>query len=89
MPTRSGQQASHPHGVPARKVIIFHIHRVPERFRAEKSLALELQGSCLSGTPLAEAESWLASAQPVCSSLLTESRGLGTIYTKLFLEMGP
>ena len=61
-PTRSGLQASHPHGVPARKVITFHIHRVPGRFRAEKSLVLELQGSCLSGTPLAEAESWLASS---------------------------
>lgn len=56
-PARSGWQASHPHGVPARKVITFHIHRVPVRFRAEKSLALELQGSRLSGTAPAEAES--------------------------------
>ena len=67
-PMRSGRQASHPHGVPARKVITFHIHRVPGRFRAEKSLALELQGSRLSGTPLAETESWLASS-PACPQL--------------------
>ena len=67
-PARSGWQASHPHGVPARKVITFHIHRVPVRFRAEKSLALELQGSRLSGTAPAEAESQWAS-DPACPQL--------------------
>ena len=40
----------------------------PVGFRAENSLALEHQGPRLSETPLADAESWLASC-PACPQL--------------------
>lgn len=90
-PCRLGLDCSH--HVPTEylrgKVITLHHTHGSCGIQRRKSLALEHQGSCPTGTPPAAAGSWLAPC-PACPQLPAgRSWGLGIINFKVSLQMGP